>query len=170
MKSTFIVSFLMFTLLITVTEGTCQNEKDRESDSNPLSSFESLIGGEWHQQGGFQIFRWGVGKKSVQAENYFMMNGEAQKVSEGVWFWHPGEQQIKGFFTATNMPVEFFDYNTRFTKTGLESDLEAYDAAGNLTRFTETWEFETENKIRWTLYSLESDMKTEVMSGIMNRK
>jgi hypothetical protein len=35
--------------------------------SNPLSGFETIIGGEWHQQGGYQIFKWGLGKKSVIA-------------------------------------------------------------------------------------------------------
>ncbi|NBC66773.1 MAG: hypothetical protein GVY07_14095 [Bacteroidetes bacterium] len=100
-------------------------ELQPNSDSNPLSGFAAIVGGEWHRQGGYQTFKWGIGKKSVIAENYFIMEGKAQKVSEGVWFWHLGEQQIKGYFTAINMPVEFFDYTTRLTNNGIESDLSA---------------------------------------------
>lgn len=140
------------------------------TSTNPLSEFESIIGGEWHQESGYQIFRWGVGKKTVHAENYFLMNGEEQKVSEGVWFWHPGEQKIKGYFTAINMPVEFFDYTSRFTDSGIESDLKAYNSTGQLTQYIESWEFENQDRIKWVLYSFDSGTKTKVMEGVMNRK
>lgn len=139
------------------------------SNSNPLSKFEAIIGGEWHQKGGFQTFRWGIGKKSVIAENYFMIDGEAEKVSEGIWFWHPGEQRIKGYFTAINMPVSFFDYTLRFTNEGTKSNLSAYDSSGKLTQYIERWVFDNKDQISWTLYSIDGEQKTEVMSGTMTR-
>ncbi|MDR9409377.1 MAG: hypothetical protein RI573_11080 [Balneolaceae bacterium] len=145
-------------------------ELQPNSNSNPLSGFETIIGGEWHQQGGYQIFKWGLGKKSVIADNYFIVEAEAQKVSEGVWFWHPGEQQIKGYFTAINMPVEFFDYSTRFIEDGIESDLSAYNSSGQLTQYSEKWVFDDQNQISWTLYSLEGNEKKQVMGGVLKRE
>jgi hypothetical protein len=168
MKSQFFLLFISF--LLWNNSGICQENLDVEIESNPLSGFEPLIGGEWYQDGGYQTFEWGVGKKSVITEIYFIMDGEAQKVSEGVWFWHPGEQQIKGYFTAINMPVEFFDYTTRFTEEGLESDLSAYDSSGDRTRYTEAWIIEDEDQISWILYSLDGDEKTQVMQGGLRRQ
>lgn len=170
MKSRIFLSTLLLYLILIVSDGFSQENKSSTSNKNPLSHFDSLIGGEWHQKGGYQVFEWGVGKKSVRAENYFIVDGKPQKVSEGVWFWHPGEQQIKGYFTATNMPVEFFDYTTRFTEAGLESDLSAYDANGNTTQFLEKWEFIEQNRVEWTLFAVHSEGKTELMGGVMNRR
>lgn len=145
-------------------------EVQTDSSSNPLVRFEAIIGGKWHQQGGYQVFKWGVGKKSVIAENFFMIDGKAQKVSEGVWFWHPGEQQIKGYFTAIKMPVEFYDYTTRFTDGGIESDLSAYNSSGQLTQYFEEWVFDDQNQISWTLYSIDGDKRKQVMEGVLKRQ
>lgn len=169
MKQLIVLTTLLFTFLFSI-DSVIGQTNDSNHAENPLLGFEQLMGGEWHQDGGYQTFRWGVGKKSVIAENYFVLNGEPQKVSEGIWFWHPGEQQIKGYFTAINMPVEFFDYTTRFTETGFESDLKTYDSSGHSTRYLEKWEFESQDIIKWTLYSVDSEDLTEVMGGRMNRK
>ncbi|MGH8130764.1 MAG: hypothetical protein ACRES3_07915 [Steroidobacteraceae bacterium] len=50
----------------------------------------------------------------MKSRSYFIVEGKPKLVSEGAWFWHPGEKQIKGVFTAIDMPVVFFDYTTRF--------------------------------------------------------
>ena len=54
--------------------------------------------------------------QAVKARSYFVVGGEAQLVSEGIWFWHRKEKQVKGVFTAKEMPVVFFAW-TLFLKT-----------------------------------------------------
>ncbi|NNF36357.1 MAG: hypothetical protein HKN68_19800, partial [Saprospiraceae bacterium] len=75
-----------------------------DAKMSPLSGFESYIGGEWQFGETYQVFEWGIGKKSVKSRSYFILNGEPTLTSEGLWFWHPGEKIIKGYFTAVNMP------------------------------------------------------------------
>ena len=108
---------------------------------NPLAPFERLIGGRWAIEGSYQEFSWGVGKRSVTARGYFVFDGEARLVSEGSWYWHPGEKTIRGTFTATGMPVVLFDYTTRFEGDAMVSDLRAWDNEGKELHYRETWTF-----------------------------
>ena len=145
------------------------NEKET-NESSPLSSFERLIGGEWYLQGSYQTFKWGVGKLSVKAESYFIVDGEPQKVSEGVWFWHPKEKKIKGYFTAINMPVEFFDYTTVFESNTMRSELKSYSPDGKEDNYIETWQFTDDNNFEWSLFSKSVDGEKKVMGGKYTRR
>ena len=147
-----------------------QDAGDRPAAGDPLAPFEQLIGGQWHLEGSYQEFEWGVGKRSVKARSYFVVDGNPRLVAEGMWFWHPGEQQIRGFFTAIDMPVAFFDHTTRFEGNKMVSDLRAYAPDGKETVFVETWEFTEESHYEWRLTSQMPDGSQQEMSGTYTRK
>ncbi len=139
---------------------------------NPLQPFESIIGGQWWLgEDSYQTFEWGVGNLSVRAEAYFMIDGQAIKGSEGKWFYHPGEQKIKGFFNAQNMPITFFDYTTVFDEQGnLINTFVGYGPMGNGLTFQESWIFTSTNSFTWTLSSVgENGSLTEMMKGEYSR-
>lgn len=150
--------------------GLSQTDGGEEAAINPLAPFERLIGGQWHLEGSYQEFEWGVGKRSVKARGYFVVDGNPRLVSEGYWFWHPGQRQIKGFFTAIDMPVTFFDHTTRFEQNRMVSDLRAYTPGGGETVFVETWEFTDESHFEWRLTSDMADGSQPQMSGTYTRK
>lgn len=137
---------------------------------NPLAGFEPLIGGEWHLENSFQVYEWGVGQKSIKAKGYFLVDGKPKLVSEGLWFWHPGEKKIKGYFTAINMPVVFFDYTTRFEGADVVSELQSYSISGKEMRYIERYEFVDENRYRWSLVQETDEGLKQVMGGMFERK
>jgi hypothetical protein len=141
-----------------------------QSESNPLSPFEQLVGGQWHLDGSYHEFEWGLGRQSVTTRSYFVVEGEPMLVSEGIWYWHPGEKVIKGAFTAIEMPVVFFDYTVRFENDKMIADLIGYDAAGSATSYVETWEFVDDTHYEWKLLSETPDGLQEVMGGNYLRK
>ncbi len=143
------------------------------SAQNPLLPFEKLIGGEWWLgEDSYQTFEWGVGTLSVNAEAFFVQNGEHVKVSEGEWFYHPGEKKIIGYFNAQNMPITFFDYATSFNENGnMINQLVGFGPMGNGIEFYETWEFTSENSFTWTLSQRNEDGSlTEMMKDDYIRK
>ena len=74
-------------------------------DAHSLQGFERFMGGQWHLDESYQEFERGVGRQSVRARSYFVVEGQPKRVWEGHGYWHPGEQKIKGLFTAIGMPV-----------------------------------------------------------------
>ena len=147
-----------------------QAEDSPTSAPNPLSKFERLVGGRWHLEGSYQEFEWGVGRRSVIARSYFVVEGKPKLVSEGIWYWHPEEKQIKGIFIATDMPVEVFEYTTRFEGASIISELVAYNADGIKTTYKEVWEFLDDAHFVWTLFSETPEGPKEEMSGTYSRK
>lgn len=133
--------------------------------SNPLQPFERLVGGQWHLENSYQVFEWGVGRQSIRARSYFVVDGQAKLVSEGGWYWHPAQEVIKGTFTAIEMPVVFFDYTTRFEANTMVNELKAYAANGKETVFAETWEFVDDTHFEWKLTSELPDGSEAMMSG-----
>ncbi len=139
------------------------------ADSNPLAPFARLMGGEWYLgDDSYHAFEWGVGKKIVHSKSYFVVNGSPTLVSEGVWFWHPGNEAIEGYATAVQMPVEFFEYETRFIGDTLISDVMSYGPQGGAYR--ETWEFLDENRYVWTLYAKKGEGLERAMGGTYVRR
>jgi hypothetical protein len=118
----------------------------------------------------YSEYEWGLGRRSVVTRSYFVVEGEAKLVSEGFWFWHPGEKAIKGAFTAIDMPVVFFDYTVRFEGDTMIADLVAYDPAGNESSYTETWEFTDDTHYIWKLLAESPDGPQEVMGGTFERR
>lgn len=141
-----------------------------EPDDDPLAGFAPFIGGQWHLDGSYTELEWGVSRRAVNARNYFLVDGQAKLVSEGFWFWHPGEQQIKGVFTAIDMPVVLFLYTTRFEGDAMIGDLRAYASNGKETVFVETWKLEDDSHFSWTLTSETADGEVESMSGTYTRQ
>lgn len=140
----------------------------QEGAAAALAPFEQLIGGKWHLDNGYQVFEWGVGKRSVTGKSYFNIDGKDVQVSQGSWFWHPGERKIKGYFTAINMPVEFFDYSTQFENGNMVNEFVAYGEMGG--DYHETWEFTDDSHFKWTLLSKSDSGLVEVMSGVYERR
>jgi len=145
-----------------------QENKNVSIDS--LSPFSRLIGGEWHLEGSYQVFEWGVGRMSVISRSYFMIDGKSKLVSEGFWFWHPGEKKLKGYFTAIEMPVVFFDYTTRFQGNKMVNELKSYSHEGTVDHYIETWEFQDDDHYLWTLFSKTPEGEKKVMDGKYSRK
>ena len=146
-----------------------QTPESPKSMSDPLAPFERLVGGQWHLEGSYQEFEWGVGRRSVKSRSYFIIEGEPKLVAEGIWFWHPGEKQIKGVFTAIDMPVVFFDYTTRFEGDGMVSDFSSYGVNGSETAYVETWDFTDATHYVWKLFKKTPDGMHEEMSGTYSK-
>lgn len=171
MKSrTFIVLVVIVVILVMPLYVHGQDEDAQQSASNPLAPFERLIGGQWYLQGSYQEFEWGVGRQSVKSRSYFIVDGKPKLVSEGIWFWHPGEKQIKGFFTAIDMPVVFFDYTTRFEENRMVNDLRSYGSKGNESVYVEIWDFTGDTRFVWSLLRKTPDGLKEQMGGTYTRK
>lgn len=134
--------------------------------AEPLKPFEQFIG-EWKLDNAVQVFEWGVGKTSVMGKSYRLDSDKSRTlISEGMWFWHPGEQKVKGFFMAINMPVVFFDYTTRFQDRKMVSELSSFDKTGNKSSYTEWMELQSDSTYKWTLMQ----KGNVVMNGVFTRK
>jgi hypothetical protein len=161
---------ILLGVLLTFSWAPTQAEQGESSIASPLARFEPLIGGQWHLGDSYQEFEWGVGRLSVKARSYFIVDGRARLASEGIWFWQPAERTIKGVFTAIEMPVELFEYSTRFEGTDMISDLVTYSGNGDKTEYMERWVFLDDTHFEWTLYSVTTDGPRKEMGGIYSRK
>ncbi len=160
---------LLIALVICYSSGLVAQEKD-DSAGEGLRPFEQLIGGEWHLGNSYQVFEWGVGKLSVNSRNFFVVDGSPKLVAEGSWFWHPGENKIKGNFSAIQMPAVLFEYVTRFEDNKMINELSTYTADGKREDYTEIWEFVDAERFKWTLYSNSVPEPTKIMEGTYLRK
>lgn len=138
-------------------------------EANPLAPFERLIGHEWHLEGSVQVLDWGAGKQSVVARSYFEVDGERRLVSEGLWYWHPGDEQIRGVFTAIMMPVSLFEYTTRFEGDTMINDLVTFTPEGKREEHRETWVI-ADDSYEWTLFAKTDDGEKKSMGGTFVRK
>ena len=162
-------TLLLRLLLILCFNPAIGQEKRTESES-PLSPFSRLIGGEWHLGDSFQVFEWGVGNLSVKSKSYVTVEGKPKLVSEGNWFWHPKDQQIKGYFTAIGMPAELFEYTSTFKENEMANTLITYSANGKAEVYLEVWTFVDQDKYMWTLYNSATKEPQKIMEGIYQRK
>jgi hypothetical protein len=169
MKTAFQVLTLLSLLPLANASVFAQEASRQEADS-PLAPFERLVGGQWHLGDSYQEFEWGVGKKSVKVKSFFLVEGSPHLVSEGIWFWHPGEGKIRGIATAIDMPVSFFDYTTRFEGNNMVSDLRSFDASGVESSYVEVFELTGEDEYVWTLMTDSPQGLQEVMGGTYVRR
>jgi len=112
-----------------------------QEKETPLEAFSPLIEGTWVLDNTQQTFEWGGGRQSVVSKSYVVESGTPRLSTEGMWFWHPGEKKIKGYFRAVNMPVSFFDYTTTFEKNKIVHKLSAFTSSGMKQEFWEIMEF-----------------------------
>lgn len=159
----------LFIVGIVYSSGRLIAQETSNNSSSSLSQFSGLIGGEWHIEGSYQVFEWGVGRKSVKSKGYSLIDGKSKLISEGIWVWHVGDKKLKGYFTAIEMPVEFFDYTTRFEGDNMMNDLKSYNADGSEENYFETWEFTDDDHYIWTLFELTAEGKQKVMGGKYER-
>lgn len=140
-----------------------------EDAEDPLAPFEQFIGHEWHLDGSVQVLEWGLGKQSVVTRSYFIVEGERKLVSEGMWFWHPGAKEIRGIFTAIMMPVNLFEYTTRFEGDMMISDLVTFTPDGQREEHRETWAL-SDDSYKWTLYAKTDEGEKKSMGGTYVKK
>lgn len=169
-KMNFRLTILIILLFLFFAGATLSAQENNSASVESLSPFSRLIGGEWHLEGSYQVFEWGIGKMSVKANSYFIVDGKPKLVSEGFWFWHPGEKKIKGYFTAIEMPVAFFDYTISFQGNKMVNQLKSYSPQGKEDNYIETWEFTDNDHYVWTLFSKTPEGKKRVMGGTYSRK
>ena len=74
---------------------------------------------------------------------------------------------MRGIATAINMPVEFFDYTTRFEGESLVHGLTSYGDMGGTC--VERWAFADEDHYEWTLHHLEDGELERVMGATFER-
>ena len=145
------------------------SDEAAQAAGSPLGFFERLIGGRWEIEGSYQEFEWGVGKRSVISRTYFVLGGKAKRVAEGLWYWHPGAGEIRGVFTAVDMPVELFEYTTRFEDGRMISQLRGYASGDEETEYTEIFEFKEADSYEWSLFTGASEGGERVMGGTFHR-
>jgi hypothetical protein len=137
---------------------------------NPLDPFAAFVGGRWHLDGNSQELRWGPGRRSVVARGYADGAGEERQISQGMWFWHPGEQRILGYFTAIDMAPEFFAYVTRFDGAVMVSDVVVYSRDGTPQRYVERWEPLDADRFRWSLMQVTGEGDREAYDAVYTRR
>lgn len=161
---------LAATAIIWLPEARSEEADTSPPQAGPLAPFARLVGGQWWLGESYQEFEWGVGRRSVRARSYFIVDGTPRLVSEGSWFRHPGRQQIRGFFTAIDMPVALFEYTTRFEQDRMVSELRAFDPDGGETRYLEILTFTSESQFVWKLFRPTPDGLEEEMGGTYTRR
>jgi hypothetical protein len=134
-----------------------------------LAAFARLIGGRWTLDSTYHVFEWGVGKRSVRSSSYLAGDDGDQLVSEGIWFWHPGEQAIKGFATAVDMGIDVFEYTSHLEGDVLVHELEIYGPVAGENPLRETWTFTDDDHYEWALWEDAGNGYERQMSGVFER-
>lgn len=126
--------------------------------ANPLKPFEFLIGGAWQTNTTYQTFEWGLGQKTVESKLYFIQGDSLALKGEITWFWHPGQEKIKGYGTGVDMGVDLFDYETKFESNGLMvNHFNTYGERGLVAPQMEVLEFIEDDQYEWTYYNYVND-------------
>ena len=143
--------------------------QEAETEANPLQGFERVIGGRWYaDDGSSHEFEWGVGRKVVRARSYRDSEAGPQLAAEGMWFFHPGDQVIRGVVVVVGDPEGLFEMETTFDGDTMTSRLWAY---GSMTgEFREVFEFTDENHYRWTLFEELGEGAALVIGGEFERR
>jgi hypothetical protein len=136
---------------------------------DPLAPFAAFVDGRWHLDGSSQELRWGPGRRSVLARGYLAADGEDRLVSQGMWFWHPGEQRIVGYFTAVDMTPDFFAYVVRFEGAVMVGDVIGYSRDGEPRRYVERWEPLDADRFRWSLREVTDTGEQQTYDAVYTR-
>jgi len=134
---------------------------------SPMAAFGRLVGGEWQISILSHRFEWGIGHQTVLARSY---DGEGNLAAEARWFWHPGEESIKGYsIDATGK--SFAEMTTRFEDDTMINVLETVSPDGTTSVYTGRWVFTDRDHYDWTLFRHGADgEKTEVMQATAARE
>ena len=129
--------------------------------ASPLADFGALVVGAWEDEGSRHVHEWGVGQRVITSKSYTRSADAWQLVSEGMWFWDPTEDAIRGVVVALGMPVELFEYRSEVRGRDVVHSLFAHGQGGG--RFVERWRF-VEGAYAWTLEQV-SDGSVETLMG-----
>lgn len=138
------------------------------ANDNPLAPLARLVGGEWHMRDSYQTFEWSVDGRTIVTRGYAVGESGPKLVSEGMWFWHPGEQQVRCYAVAVDMGVDFFDYTTHFDGDTIVNDLRCYGTYSG--EYRETWRFTDNNHYSWTLLREGAEGLEDFMEGTFTRR
>ncbi len=130
-------------------------------EEKPLEALGALVAGDWRADDSRHVFEWGVGRKALRSRSYARSEGEWKLVSEGLWFWDPGEEAIRGVVVAIAMPVDLFEYRAQVRDSEVVHDLVAHGPSGG--EYVERWVF-GDGSYRWSL-EVEREGKTETIMG-----
>ena len=137
------------------------------ASEEPMASFGRLIGGEWQISILRHRFEWGIGHHTVLAKSY---DQEGNLASEARWFWHPGEQAIKGYSIDAS-GESFAEMTTRFDGDTMINVLETINPDGTASAYTGHWVFTDSDHYDWTLYGHDADgEKTQMMQATASRE
>ena len=136
-----------------------------------LEPLARLVGGSWHLGAdSYHIFAWGVGGQSVTTKSYFVLPEGDKLVSEGAFFYHPGEGTLKGFAVAIDMGLDLFEYTIEARGDTLVMDLEVFGPAAGETPLRETWVFTDDQHYVWTLLQQNDEGWQRWMGGTYERR
>ncbi len=97
----------------------------------PLAPFARLIGGEWHIGPYRHVYEWGVGQRTVVVRTY---DEQGQLASEARWFYHPGEQVLRGY--SVDAGGSLFEMTSRFDGDELYNRLTTWGADGKAANWS----------------------------------
>ncbi len=132
---------------------------------NPLAPFVRLIGGEWHIGPYRHVYEWGVGERTVVARTY---DDQGRLASEARWFYHPGEQVIRGY--SVDPGGSLFEMTTSFDGDQLHNRLRTYGADGKVTDWSADWVFTGDDQYDWTLHVETEEGPKQTMQASATRK
>lgn len=114
----------------------------------PLEAFGALVEGRWIADESRHVFEWGVDRRAIRARSYQNTEQGWTLVGEGMWFWDPAEETIRGVAVAIAMPVDLFEYRSEVQDNEIVHALTAHGPAGG--EFVERWRF-VGDEYHWTL-------------------
>lgn len=113
---------------------------ERETGAAALEAFGALVVGEWQSEGSRHEFSWGVGRRAIHSRSWFGDPGSWTLVSEGFWYWDPGEGTIRGRTVAIDMGIDLFEHRSRVDGRSVVSDLVSHGDFGGV--YVERWTFD----------------------------
>lgn len=140
------------------------------AETGDLSAFDRLPGGCWRLGDSCQEFEFGLDRRRLVARTVIHTPAGERVVSEGAWFYHPGEEQVIGYFIARDMGVEFFEYRTLFHGDVMLSEVTAWDGSGKPRPYRERWTFTGPDSYTWELFEDSAGSMKRVMQGIFVRE
>jgi hypothetical protein len=136
-----------------------------------LEPLARLVGGRWHLgDDSYHTFALGVGGQSVTTTSYFVLPDGEKLVSQGTYFYHPGEDVVKGYVVAIDMGLDLFDYSVHPRGDTLVMDLEVFGPQAGETPLRETWVFIDDDHYVWTLFQQAEDGWERLMGGTYERR
>jgi|GEM_PF-899225 len=167
MKRMRLARIVGFMLVLTIATYAA-NTSTANAEESPLQPFERLVGGQWHIEGTYVVWEWGMEKLSLFARSYVPSEDGDKMVSEGFMFWHPGEQKVRGYATGIGAGVDLWDYTMNFHGDTIKCDLVTYGQYSG--DYHETWTFTGEDEYVWTLFQKTEEGHKEMMSNVFKRK